>query len=139
MKLIITMSLMSCVLMFGCRGSCSPVISPAGSASLISHIVFVELQDENQLIGFRRSADRMLSTIPSVATYAAGSHLDTGRSTVLNDYDLVIYLGFASEEDLATYVAHEQHIDFVEQWKPKIKSLRVYDMLDEPNSVHQRQ
>ena len=115
------------------------MISPAGSASLISHIVFVELQDENQLIGFRRSADRMLSTIPSVATYAAGSHLDTGRSTVLNDYDLVIYVGFASEEDLATYVAHEQHIDFVEQWKPKIKSLRVYDMLDEPNSVHQRQ
>jgi Stress responsive A/B Barrel Domain len=92
----------------------------------------VELENSGEYPSIRRDADSMLGTIPSVATYAAGGHLETGRSTVSDDYDLAIYLGFASQADLAVYVAHEQHIAFVKKWKPRFKSLRVYDMLDEP-------
>jgi len=127
---------MSCVLMAGCWGYQVPkgptVVRAAPPPALIGHIVFVELENPDDYGSIRRSADSLLGTIPEVATYAAGGHLDTRRDSVRTDYDLAIYLGFASQEDLAAYVAHEQHIAFVNQWKPRLKSLRVYDMLDEP-------
>ncbi|MBL4808554.1 MAG: Dabb family protein, partial [Phycisphaerales bacterium] len=45
--------------------------------------------------------------------------------------------GFNSEQDLRTYVAHSQHIRFVNKWKPKLKSLKVYDMIDWPTTRYQ--
>lgn len=101
---------------------------------MIGHIVFIELNnpaDYHELLG---DTDWMLGTIPAVSAYAAGNHLDTGRSTVRNDYDLAIYLGFESEADLRAYVIDPQHIDYVNKWKPRLKSLRVYDMLDWPTT-----
>lgn len=126
--------LLSCaVLISGCRSYQEPRPAPrAEQAALISHMVFIELHDPNDYRKILADADQMLNTIPSVYRFAAGNHLDTGRPSVSSDYDLAIYLGFQSEEDLATYVDHDQHIRFVERWMPKIKSLRVYDMLDAP-------
>lgn len=100
----------------------------------ISHIVFIELQSPNDFHELLKDADWMLGTIPTVSTFAAGKHLDTGRSTVRADYDLAIYLGFDSEQALAIYVNHEQHIKFVNKWKPRLSALRVYDMLDWPTT-----
>jgi len=112
------------------EGQRTPVAAPA----MIGHIVFVQLQNPNDFHEILNDADWMLGTIPTVATFAAGKHLDTGRSTVSADYDLAIYLGFNSEQDLASYVRHDQHIGFVNKWKPRLKSLRVYDMLDWPTT-----
>jgi hypothetical protein len=97
----------------------------------IAHIVFIELNNPGDYDEILRDSEAMLSTIPGVSTYHAGAHLDTGRSTILDDYDLAIILGFESEADLAHYVAHEQHIEYVTKWKPKLRVLRVYDVLDE--------
>lgn len=125
----------------GCWGAHVPkgprAVRPKAPPALIGHIVFVSLKDPGRVGALRRDADAMLGTIPSVATYAAGGHLDTRRATVLGDYDLAIYLGFASQQDLAAYVAHEQHVRFVERWKPMISELRVHDMLDEPDAPPQ--
>ncbi len=92
--------------------------------------MFVELNDFAHYPEILADSDSLLATIPSVSKYAAGSHVDTGRATVSDDYDLAIYLGFESVEALAEYVDHDQHIEYVRKWKPKLKSLRVYDMLD---------
>ncbi len=118
----------------GQRTSRSPVPPPADPPALIGHIVFVELADPSDFHRILHDADWMLGTIPTVSTFAAGKHLDTGRSTVRGDYDLAIYLGFENEADLNVYVAHLAHIDFVNKWKPRLKALRVYDMLDWPTT-----
>ena len=121
--------------MSGCWGYRAPrapsVVRAAPAPALIGHIVLIELENPDEYQAILWSADRLLGTIPTVLTYAAGGHAETGRESVRRDYDLAIYLGFASQEDLAAYVAHDQHIAFVNSWKPKLKSLRVYDMLDD--------
>ncbi len=123
--------------MSGCWGYKPPkrpkIQPPAPRPALIGHIVFVTMNDPARTGAIRVDADRMLGTIPTVSTYASGSHLDTGRASVLNDYHLAIYLGFESEEDLAAYVEHPRHIEFVERWKPEMESIRVHDMLDLPD------
>lgn len=139
MKPLIALLLVSAVAgMSGCWGyrvpSGNSVVAPAPRPALIGHIVFITLDDPAQTDALRYDADYMLGNIPTVSTYASGSHLDTGRSSVLTDYDLAIYLGFESREALADYVSHHQHVAFVEKWKPKIETLRVYDMRDEPNA-----
>jgi|GEM_PF-776135 len=107
---------------------------PAAAPAMVGHIVFIQLNNPSDYHDILRDADWMLGTIDTVATYAAGRHLDSGRSTVTADYDLAIYLGFNSEQGLREYVAHQQHIGFVNKWKPKLKSLKVYDMLDWPTT-----
>lgn len=98
--------------------------------ALIGHIVLVELADNSDYSELLEDSETMLATIPSVVSFAAGAHIDTGRSTVSDDYDLAIYLGFGSVEGLDSYVSHEQHIAYVTKWKPRLSSLRVYDMYD---------
>lgn len=111
--------------------------TPAPAPALVGHIVFIQLKNPSDYHDLLHDADWMLGTIPTVATYAAGKHLDTGRPTVTAGYDLAIYLGFNSEQDLRAYVASEQHIGFVEKWKPRLKSLKVYDMIDWPTTRYQ--
>jgi len=118
----------------GQRTSRPPVPPPAGPPAMIGHIVFIQLQNPSDFHALLHDADWMLGTIPSVESYAAGKHLDTGRSTVSSDYDLAVYLGFKSEADLRAYVIDDQHVDFVNKWKPRLKSLTVYDMLDWPTT-----
>lgn len=110
--------------------ACTPAQTRAPRTALIGHIVFFDLSDPADDDALLADSDEMLGTIPSVSTYAAGRHIDTGRDSVLHDYDLAVYLGFESVEDLNAYVAHEQHIAFVTKWKPRLESLRVYDMHD---------
>lgn len=122
----------------GCSsgGSTSRYSGPpvARAPAMIGHIVLIQLDNPADFHDLLHDADWMLGTIPTVDSYAAGKHLDTGRSTVSSDYDMAIYLGFKSERDLAIYVAHQQHVEFVNKWKPKLRSLRVYDMLDWPTT-----
>ena len=108
--------------------------TPASAPAMIGHIVFIQLKNPNDYHDLLHDADWMLGTIDAVATYAASKHLDTGRSTVTADYDLAIYLGFDSEQDLRMYVADQQHATFVNKWKPKFKSLKTYNMLDWPTT-----
>jgi len=138
-KVIMLIALSLC--MSGCWGYKAPrgpvIAHAAPRPALIGHIVFVQLSDPTKINALQRDADLMLGTIPSVTTFACGPHLDAGRATVSDDYDIAIYLGFESQEELAAYVDHPQHVQFVERWKPHLKSLRVYDMIDLPDAQTQ--
>lgn len=103
---------------------------PARPVATISHVVFVELADPADAPALLADSDAVLAAIPSVAVYSAGPHIDTGRATVLSDYDIGIVLGFDTVEDLAAYVVHPDHVAFVERWKPRTTRLRVYDIHD---------
>ena len=111
--------------LWGCAGTPRP-----RPVAVISHVVFVDLADPADVPAALADSDAMLASIPSVASYSAGVHLDTGRDSVLADYDVGIVLGFDSVEDLAAYVAHPDHVAFVERWMPRITGLRVYDIHD---------
>lgn len=97
---------------------------------LISHVVFVSLNDPARAGALLDDADRSLATIPGVVSYAAGPHIDTGRATVLRDYDIGMVIGFDSPDDYAAYVASPAHTGFVGRWMPEVESLRVYDIHD---------
>jgi hypothetical protein len=111
-------------------GGCAATPSAPAPVATISHVVFVRLADPADTPRALADSDATLRSIPSVASYSAGVHIDTGRDSVLSDYDVGIVLGFDSAEDLAAYVAHPAHVAFVERWKDRVTSLRVYDIHD---------
>ena len=124
------------VLMIGCQqggdvpASSVPALAPAPRPALISHVVFFKLQDPSGAPALIDACDDMLSGIPGVVSYAAGRHIDTGRPTVDGDYDVGLYIGFDSEDAYAGYVDHPQHVALVNEWKPRLAWLRVYDIHD---------
>lgn len=93
-------------------------------------MVFVKLADPSDAAELIADSDRMLGTIPSVRSYYCGRHIDTGRETVIADYDVGAYMGFASEAGYAAYVSDPGHVAFVEKWRPRLEWLRVYDIYD---------
>jgi len=114
------------LLMIGCAGPRSP--------GKISHVVFVELKSPTDA-GELLEASRVLAEIDGVVSFSAGPHIDTGRDSVLHDYDIGMVIGFDSERDYAAYVADPIHTGFVREWKPRLKALRVYDIHDGPVSL----
>jgi hypothetical protein len=107
--------------------SSTPAARPVAA---ISHVVFVDLADPADADALLADARAMLSPIPSVTAYSAGKHLDTGRPTVMGDYDVGMILGFDDAAGLNAYVAHPDHVAFVERWRPRLTGLRVYDIAE---------
>lgn len=105
-------------------------VSGAPRPAIISHIVFVDLQDPADVSELIADSDASLAHIPGVVSYAAGPPIDTGRQTVLKDYDVGLYIGFDSEAAYTGYVTHPEHTSFVARWKPRLTALRVYDFRD---------
>tara|TARA_X000000368_G_C22710972_1_gene571018 strand:- start:47 stop:406 length:360 start_codon:yes stop_codon:yes gene_type:complete len=96
--------------------------------SAVNHVVFVELDDPSQVQEFIKDSNTRLATIAVVEDYFCGTHVPSNRDSVLKDYDVGIYFGFDSLESYKEYVEHQNHIDFIEDWRPGIKDLRVYDI-----------
>ena len=97
----------------------------------ISHIVFIKLKNPADAPALITDSDRLLPGIPGVTRYACGRHVDTGRATVIHDYDVGLYVGFDSKEDYAVYVDHPDHKALVAEWRPRSEWLHAYDVLDD--------
>ena len=93
-------------------------------------MVFIKLEDSGDAEGLMDDCDRLLPDIPGVSGYWCGQHGDYGRTTVDDDYDVALYVGFTSGDGYATYVDHENHVELVERWKPKFEWIRVYDVVN---------
>ena len=94
----------------------------------VNHIVLIELQDPSLADALIAACDAQIASISVVRGYYCGKHMPSGRVSVRTDYDVGLYVGFASLEAYKTYVDHPQHISFVKEWKPRLKELRVYDI-----------
>jgi len=119
----LVLSFIVCAIANGCA-------SQAPRPAVINHVVFVELQDPADRSELIADSDTSLAVIPGVVSYAAGPPLDTGRGTVLSDYDVGLYIGFDSTEAYSRYVEHPSHTAFVTRWRPRLRALRVYDFVD---------
>lgn len=114
----------------GCAGGAGRSADVALAPGLINHVVFFELEDPADAEALIEESLR-LGALPGVTACYAGRHIDTGRSTVLTDYDVGFFVAFDSEEAYAQYVAHPDHVALVEKWRPRLRALRVHDVLDE--------
>ena len=94
-------------------------------------MVFFKLKDPAEAQALIHDCDARLSVIPGIVSYYAGKHLDTGRTTVDDNYDVGFYVGFMTIEDYQGYIEHPNHQAVVSEWRPRLEWLRVHDVLDE--------
>jgi hypothetical protein len=121
-------SLVACLL-----ASCAAPSAHTGPfrPARINHVAFFELNDPQDAGELIRDCNSMLTTIPGVVSSWAGAHLDTTREGVQSDYDVGFYVGFRSEADYQTYLDHPAHLEIVKKWRPRLRRLQVYDVVDE--------
>ena len=108
-----------------------PHSSTAARPAAIHHIVVIDLEDPADADEMLADSDAMLGAIPSVVSYFAGRHHETGRDHIFSDYDIALYVGFDSDAGYAEYVDHPLHLRFVEHWEPRVDSMRIYDVFDD--------
>lgn len=104
--------------------------TPAERPAFISHVVFIALRDPADRAALLADSESMLASIPGVVSFAAGEHLDTGRTNIVADYDIGLYIGFDSEAAYAAYVTHPAHVAYLDKWRSRVESLRIYDIAD---------
>lgn len=123
-----TLLLIAMLATIGCAAT--PDTLPPRPAK-INHFVVFKLNDPAQANELIRDCDELLGTIPGVVSYFAGRHHDVGRDHIYSDYDVGFFVGFNSDEDYEVYVDHPNHIAVVEKWRPRMESMRVYDVFDD--------
>ena len=126
MLLVAALPLTGCAC--GCR-SADTGMPPSPAA--ISHVVLFDLHDPADADELIVDCNEQLATIPGIASFAVGRHLDTGRGHVSSDYHVGLYVGYETEADYAVYVDHPIHVALIEKWQPRWNSIRVFDFLDE--------
>lgn len=115
-------------LLTGCS-TCPRAGAPERPAP-INHIVFAKLKDPGQTQELLADCDARLAAIPSIRAFHAGTRLDTGRETVIADYDVALSIFFDDEAGYAAYVEHPDHVELVRKWQPRLVWLHIYDVLD---------
>lgn len=98
--------------------------------ALIHHVVLVELGGPEEAAELIADCDRLLPGIPQVRTYWRGTPFDMGRDAVRRDYSVGIGLAFASQADYEAYLADPRHQELVAEWRPRWRSLRIFDTGD---------
>jgi hypothetical protein len=101
----------------------------ADSPGMINHVVLFDLQDSSDTDELVSDCYELLR-LPWAKGGYAGQHYDIGRESVLQDYDVGLYVAFDSEEDYQRYLRLPGHVALVEKWKPRWVSIRVYDIGD---------
>jgi hypothetical protein len=122
-------ALLTACLLAGCAAA--PDGPEPARPGRINHVVFFTLSDPADAAELIEDCNRMLTTVPGIASAYAGTHFDAAREGVEADYHVGFYVGFLSETDYQTYLDHPAHLEVVKQWRPRLERLRVYDVLDE--------
>jgi len=94
------------------------------------HLVYFRLVDGADAEALAADCVALLQPIPSVREFAVGRHLDTGRSQVVGDYDLLLFVGFDDERGYQEYLEHPDHLLLVERWGSRLAGYTVHDALD---------
>lgn len=101
----------------------------------ISHVVLIDLLDEEDTPALLADSERLLRSIPSVRSFAAGRHIETGRASVLADYDVGLVIAFDDPAGYTAYVDHPKHVELVETWGPRLASIRIFDVAQDAESL----
>lgn len=72
---------------------------------------------------------RQLEEIPELQEFRIGKSILSNRKIVDDSFDIGIYMTFANQNDLATYLKHDKHKEVVTTvLKPLTKKIVVYDI-----------
>jgi hypothetical protein len=112
-----------------CAGCATTPTAPSRPAA-ISHVVFFKLKSAADAPELLTDCDAKLPGIPGVVSYAAGRHLDIGRTNIDSDYDLGLYVGLADEAGYRAYLEHPLHTELVQKWRARWEWIRIYDVYD---------
>jgi hypothetical protein len=130
--LIALLTLASAALVAGCAAT-PEAASLARKERLetpaITHVVLVQLKDPSRTAELVADCDRALPGIESVRGYACGVPMETGRSNVIGDYDVGIYVGFVDATGYRAYLDDPRHLDLVERWREGWKAVRIFDVI----------
>ncbi len=120
------------LLLLALAGCAAPGAARPASPAPLLHLVSLSLAepDATLLDELQADCDRVLTGIPTVISYASGRHLETGRSEVVADYDLLLFIGFADAQGYRAYSEHPAHVALVDEWRDRLSSLVVRDVLD---------
>ncbi len=108
--------------------SSGPVGKPRPAA--IVHLVLIRLKDPLDTAALADACLAMAEQIPSIKSAFAGTHLETGRATVVADYDVCFVVEFDSVEDYEAYLSHPAHVRNVQEWGPRMEWIRIHDAQD---------
>lgn len=112
------------------RGDSSNAGTTAPRPAPINHVVFFKLTDAAKADALVVDCNKLLAGIPSVTSYFCGRHIDTGRDSVDDGYDVGLYVGFDSEEGYSSYLVHPDHLALVAKWGPDFAQVQVRDVYD---------
>ena len=101
------------------------------AAGAINHLVLFELRDQAYAEELIADCDRLVAAVGNLRSYFRGRHLDTGRPIVRDDYHVAFMVSFSSREELMRYGQHPMHLELAGKWKPRLASMRVYDIYDD--------
>ncbi|GJM22255.1 MAG: hypothetical protein DHS20C15_21700 [Planctomycetota bacterium] len=121
---------LAAVMVAGGGLGCVSVPAPLARSARLVHVVFFELNDPADAAALRRDCDRLLQPISVIHGYSIGEHFDTGRDSVLADFDLALVVRFLDEVDYREYLEHPAHLELVDVWRPRARGLRVHDFWD---------
>lgn len=106
--------------------------SPARRSAPINHFVFAKLKNPADADDLIADCDHELGGLPMIVAYSCGKPLDTGRGDRIDsNYDVGLYMSFASEADYTAYVEHPKHQALLAEWQPRWEWIRIQDVLDE--------
>ena len=111
--------------------ACTKENEPASEVNTtkINHVVLVWFKADTQtsFIDQVMKKSQKLKSIPQLQALNVGKAISSDRKIVDDTFTLGFHLSFANQTDLNTYIQHPDHIQFVEQLKPNIKKIIVYD------------
>jgi len=105
--------------------ACSP-----SEKTAINHIVLVWLKADTTPaeIDTIIAESQKLSSIDTIQSLTIGTAIPSERKIVDDSFSFGMHMRFATQQDMQRYLAHPQHIKFVDTFvKPKLDKLLVYD------------
>ena len=103
--------------------------NPNAHQAAINHVVLITLNNPEQADELLADND-LLTAIPSVRSFWAGTPLDIGRgSRIDGNYTVGLCVGFDDAEGYQVYLDAPEHVEYVRKWKPHWREVRIFDVI----------
>lgn len=101
-------------------------------SGLLHHVVVIWLKEPGSQAARHRYLEisRSMAKLPGVLSYSVGAPVPSSHQPVDSSYDLAIVAVFKDQKALDEYNANPQHAKAVEEMRPLVQKLVVYDFAE---------
>jgi hypothetical protein len=99
---------------------------------MFTHVVLFWLKPDSPPHARQQLLDdcrQLLSRIPTMKFFDAGTAAMTPRDVVDNSYDVGLLTVFADKAGHDAYQSHDLHLQFIERNKPHFDRVQIYDFV----------